>query len=171
MLGGLPGSQFSPGSLRSKSKLLGTSLAMSNWEQGEVLFRNSVNEARILVTGIARITCLNANNERVTVALIAPGPIPELPSLSMNRFDFRCEAYSRYPRLEGLRTGHAERPRIGIQEISSKRPEILVPIVSAHRWITQPRSPRTSCARDARFIRGFWHRRRSRHIADDIVQP
>src|ERR1700688_56669 len=23
-----------------------------------------------------------------------PGPIPELPSLSMSRFDFRCEAYN-----------------------------------------------------------------------------
>jgi len=30
----------------------------------------------------------------VTVALIAPGPIPELPSLPMSRFDFRCEAYN-----------------------------------------------------------------------------
>jgi Crp-like helix-turn-helix domain len=46
-----------------------------------------------LIAGIARITCLNASNERVTVALIAPGPIPELPSLPMSRFDFRCEAY------------------------------------------------------------------------------
>jgi hypothetical protein len=26
--------------------------------------------------------------------LIAPGPIPELPSLSTSRFDFRCEAYN-----------------------------------------------------------------------------
>jgi hypothetical protein len=55
---------------------------------------NSTNEAHVLVTGIARITCLNAGNERVTVALIAPGPIPELPSLPMSRFDFRCEAYN-----------------------------------------------------------------------------
>jgi hypothetical protein len=47
-----------------------------------------------LVTGIARITCLNGHKDRVTVALIAPGPIPDFPVLSANRFDFRCEAYS-----------------------------------------------------------------------------
>jgi hypothetical protein len=51
-------------------------------------------EAHVLIAGIARITCLNATNERVTVALIAPGPIPELPSLLMSRFDFRCEAFN-----------------------------------------------------------------------------
>jgi hypothetical protein len=79
-------------------KLLGASLAMSNWERGEIIFREPAyaNEARILVTGIGRITCLNANNERVTVGLVAPGPIPELPSTLTSRFDFRCEAYSNY---------------------------------------------------------------------------
>jgi CRP-like cAMP-binding protein len=77
-------------------KLLGTSLAMLNYKRREVIFRESElsNEAHVLVAGIARITCLNANNERVTVALIAPGPIPELPSPPMSRFDFRCEAYN-----------------------------------------------------------------------------
>jgi CRP-like cAMP-binding protein len=64
-------------------------------QRREVIFRESplANEAHVLIAGIARITCLNASNERVTVALIAPGPIPELPSLPMSRFDFRCEAY------------------------------------------------------------------------------
>jgi CRP-like cAMP-binding protein len=77
-------------------KTLGTSLAMLNYESREVMFRESelANEAHVLVAGIARITCLNTNGERVTVALIAPGPIPELPSLPMSRFDFRCEAYN-----------------------------------------------------------------------------
>jgi len=77
-------------------KLLGTSLAMLNYKRRDVIFRESAlaNEAHVLVAGIARITCLNANNERVTVALIAPGPIPELPSPPMSRFDFRCEAYN-----------------------------------------------------------------------------
>jgi len=77
-------------------KLLGTSLAMLNYKRRDVIFRESplANEARVLVAGIARITCLNANHERVTVALIAPGPIPELPSAPMSRFDFRCEAYN-----------------------------------------------------------------------------
>jgi hypothetical protein len=64
-------------------------------QRREVIFRESplANEAHVLIAGIARITCLNASNECVTVALIAPGPIPELPSLPMSRFDFRCEAY------------------------------------------------------------------------------
>jgi CRP-like cAMP-binding protein len=77
-------------------KALGNSLATLNYKRHEVIFGESVlaNEAHVLIAGIARITCLNANNERVTVALIAPGPIPELPSLSMSRFDFRCEAYN-----------------------------------------------------------------------------
>jgi CRP/FNR family cyclic AMP-dependent transcriptional regulator len=77
-------------------KVLGASLAMLNYKRREVIFRESAgaNEAHVLLAGIARITCLNASNERVTVALIAPGPIPELPSLPMSRFDFRCEAYN-----------------------------------------------------------------------------
>ena len=77
-------------------KVLGASLTMFNYKRREVIFRESAgaNEAHVLLAGIARITCLNAGNERVTVALIAPGPIPELPSLLMSRFDFRCEAYN-----------------------------------------------------------------------------
>jgi CRP-like cAMP-binding protein len=77
-------------------KVLGASLEMLNYKRREVILRDSVldDQAHVLVAGIARITCLNASNERVTVALIAPGPIPELPSLPMSRFDFRCEAYN-----------------------------------------------------------------------------
>ena len=77
-------------------KVLGTSLVMLNSKRHEVIFRElpAANEAHVLIAGIARITCLNANKERVTVALVAPGPIPELPSLPMSRFDFRCEAYN-----------------------------------------------------------------------------
>src|SRR5579863_6099981 len=77
-------------------KVLGNSLAMLNYRRREVIFRESplANEAHVLIAGIARITCLNASNQRVTVALIAPGPIPELPSLPLSRFDFRCEAYN-----------------------------------------------------------------------------
>jgi len=77
-------------------KVLGNSLAMLNYRRREVIFRESplANEAHVLIAGIARITCLNASKERVTVALIAPGPIPELPSLPMSRFDFRCEAFN-----------------------------------------------------------------------------
>jgi CRP/FNR family transcriptional regulator, cyclic AMP receptor protein len=80
----------------SELKELSASLAKSNYARGELIVRESAlaNQAHVLIAGIARITCLNADNERVTIALIAPGPIPELLSLPTNRFDFRCEAYS-----------------------------------------------------------------------------
>ena len=52
-------------------------------------------EVHILVTGIARVTCLNASGERITIALHAPGPIPGFTSSpQLERFDFRCEAYT-----------------------------------------------------------------------------
>ena len=77
-------------------KSLGRSLTTANWGRGEVIFREHTyaTEAHMLIAGIARITCLNAAKERVTVGLIAPGPIPELPSLSTSRFEFCCEAYN-----------------------------------------------------------------------------
>jgi hypothetical protein len=50
--------------------------------------------ANILLSGVAKISCLNARNERVTAALLAPGPLPEFPSLPLSRFEFRCEAYN-----------------------------------------------------------------------------
>jgi CRP-like cAMP-binding protein len=77
-------------------KLLGRLLEMQNFVRNEVIFQESSvgnSEAHVLVTGIARITCLNGRNERVTIALIAPGAIPNFPTLSSRRFDFRCEAY------------------------------------------------------------------------------
>ena len=51
-------------------------------------------DAHILLAGIARITCRNARNERVTVAMLAPGPIPEFPSLPISQAGFQCEAYN-----------------------------------------------------------------------------
>lgn len=78
-------------------RALGASLAISNFKRGEEIFADSgaENPARVLVAGIARVTCLNTSHQRLTVSLIAPGPLPELPKLSMSRFDFRCEAYNK----------------------------------------------------------------------------
>ena len=58
-------------------------------------------EVHVLLSGLARITCQNARPERVTVALLAPGPIPEFPAPLLSRFAFQCEAYkdSRVGRL------------------------------------------------------------------------
>ena len=52
------------------------------------------SEAHILLTGVSRITSLNSRGERVTVSFIAPGPIPEFPSVPLSRFAFQCEAYN-----------------------------------------------------------------------------
>jgi CRP-like cAMP-binding protein len=81
----------------AEMKVLGSSLKMQNFQRNEVIVLESAanpSDAHVLVAGIARITCLDGRNERVTVALIAPGPIPGFPSLSANRYDFRCEAYN-----------------------------------------------------------------------------
>ncbi len=80
----------------SELTLLVGALAVANFGRHEVIWREAAlaSEAHILLTGIARITCQNARSERVTIALLAPGPIPEFPSLSVSRFGFRCEAYN-----------------------------------------------------------------------------
>jgi CRP-like cAMP-binding protein len=77
-------------------KILGSALNLQNFARDDVIFRESVaaTGAQVLVAGIVRITCLNSRGDRVTIGLVAPGPIPEFPVLSANRFDFRCEAYS-----------------------------------------------------------------------------
>lgn len=77
-------------------KLLEASIEILSYGRGEVIFRECAldDQAHVLLAGIARITCLNIKNERVTVALIAPGPIPELPSPPMSHFNFRCDAYN-----------------------------------------------------------------------------
>ena len=80
----------------SELRVLAETLAFANFRRSQVIFRegNLASEAHILLKGIARITCQNARGGRVTIALLAPGPIPEFPSLPLSRFDFRCEAYN-----------------------------------------------------------------------------
>jgi CRP-like cAMP-binding protein len=71
-------------------------LAPANFIRSQTLLSQAAlaSEAHILLKGIARITCENASSERITIALLAPGPIPELPALPLNRFDFRLEAHN-----------------------------------------------------------------------------
>jgi CRP-like cAMP-binding protein len=71
-------------------------LTLANYKRRAVILDESAlaSEAHILLTGIARITCMNAHNERVTVALIAPGLIPEFPAMPMSHSSFQCEAYN-----------------------------------------------------------------------------
>jgi CRP-like cAMP-binding protein len=76
--------------------LLVGALVLANFKRRDIILREAAlaSEVNILLTGIARITCMNARKERVTVALLAPGPIPEFPSLPMSQSAFQCEAYN-----------------------------------------------------------------------------
>ena len=81
---------------RHELTLLVGVLALGNFKRRETILLETATSstAHILLSGIVRITCLNARHERVTVSLIAPGPIPEFPALPINQHGFRCEAYS-----------------------------------------------------------------------------
>jgi CRP-like cAMP-binding protein len=80
----------------SELTLLARALAVANYKRHAVILREAElsQDAHILLSGIARITCRNARNERVTVALLAPGPIPEFPALPLSQSGFQCEAYN-----------------------------------------------------------------------------
>ncbi len=49
----------------------------------------------VLLSGVARLTCLNIRKERILVTLIAPGVIPDLPFL-VPKIDcrFQCDAFT-----------------------------------------------------------------------------
>ena len=75
-------------------ELLAETLTINEVETPGVLHQSEfASRARILLRGIARITCQSPRGKRITIALLGAGPIPELPAGS--RFDFRCEAYDK----------------------------------------------------------------------------
>ena len=80
----------------SELGLLAGALVLVDYKRPQIILREDplASKAHILLKGIARITCQSARGERVTIALLPPGPIPEFPSLPYSRFDFRCEAYN-----------------------------------------------------------------------------
>jgi len=81
----------------SELALLVRTLALANYKRHAVILREAElaqDDAHILLAGIARITCLNTRNERVTVAMLAPGPIPEFPAMPLSQSSFQCEAYN-----------------------------------------------------------------------------
>jgi CRP-like cAMP-binding protein len=49
------------------------------------------DKVQILLRGAVRLACEMPGGEKVTIALLGPGPIPRLPCLSA--FPLRCEAY------------------------------------------------------------------------------
>jgi CRP-like cAMP-binding protein len=76
--------------------LLAGALTFTNHKRHAVILREVAlaRDAHILLSGIARITCRNARSERVTVALLAPGPIPQFPATPVSQSGFQCEAYN-----------------------------------------------------------------------------
>jgi len=77
-------------------ELLAETLTLDEFDRGQTILRDAqfAPQAHFLIKGIARSTCKNARGERVTIALLPQGPIPDFPSLPSGRFDFRCEAYN-----------------------------------------------------------------------------
>ena len=80
----------------SELKLLASALSLSNYKRHALILRDVAlaQGAHILISGIVRITCRNARNERVTVAPLASGPIPDFPALPLSKSGFQCEAYN-----------------------------------------------------------------------------
>jgi CRP-like cAMP-binding protein len=76
-------------------KDLAGALEVDSFRRNEVICGESTlaSEAHVLLTGVARITCANSRRQRVTVSLLAPGPIPEFPALPSSQYRFQCEAY------------------------------------------------------------------------------
>ena len=74
---------------------LAEALEVGNFGRHEVICGESglASEAHILLVGVACITCANSRRQRVTVSLLAPGPIPEFPALPSSQYRFQCEAY------------------------------------------------------------------------------
>jgi CRP-like cAMP-binding protein len=79
----------------SELGLLSGALVPANFKKDQLIRPEMVlgSEVHVLLSGLARITCQNARPERVTIALLAPGPIPEFPAPPLSRFAFQCEAY------------------------------------------------------------------------------
>jgi hypothetical protein len=74
---------------------LAEALVVDNFRRHEVICRESglASETHILLAGVACITCANSRRNRVTVSLLAPGPIPEFPALPLSPYRFQCQAY------------------------------------------------------------------------------
>ena len=77
-----------------KAHLVST-LEIANFTKREIILREPelASNANILLAGTASITCLNVRAERVMVALLPPGPIPEFPTFPFTPSRFQIEAY------------------------------------------------------------------------------
>jgi CRP-like cAMP-binding protein len=80
----------------SELSLVASTMRLANFKRHEVILHEPAapSEAHILLAGIARLTCRNGRGERVTMSLLAPGPLPRFPESPINRFAPQCEAYN-----------------------------------------------------------------------------
>ena len=90
--------QLKPLSFLSPSRCMSLpcELNLANFRGGGLILPEEKLAAgvHILLRGVAKITCLNPAGQRVTVNLLAPGPIPQFASLPFGRSHFQCEAHS-----------------------------------------------------------------------------
>jgi CRP/FNR family cyclic AMP-dependent transcriptional regulator len=72
-----------------------SAMEATNFIRHDVIVRESdlASNAHVLLAGTASITCLNVKSERVLVALLPPGPIPQFPTLPFTPSRFQIEAY------------------------------------------------------------------------------
>jgi len=161
----------------SELTLLVRALTMANYKRHAVILSEVAlaQDAHILLAGIARITCHNARNERVTVALLAPGPIPEFPALPLSQSGFQCEAYN------DCRVGTVscndfdgitpQCSRVRVQAISSQRFEAVVSAPAAQLEFPESSSARANSHYAAGTMLGLWSRGVARDAAARVFQP
>ena len=77
-------------------KMVMSEISLRDFKKHEVVASEAelASEIHFLLSGVASITCLNAHGERVTVAMLAPGPVPEFPTVPSSQYRFQCEAHS-----------------------------------------------------------------------------
>ncbi len=92
LLGQLPAFSWLSGPDRL---LLLSAMETNNFTRHDVIVRESdlASNAHVLLAGTASITCLNVRSDRVLVALLPPGPIPQFPTLPFTPSRFQVEAY------------------------------------------------------------------------------
>jgi hypothetical protein len=74
---------------------LSSALTVSGFERRTVIFdeSNGPESAHVLLSGVARVTCLNRRGKRTMVLMVALGMIPSFPLPGVGvMYGFRCEA-------------------------------------------------------------------------------
>jgi hypothetical protein len=118
---------FSWVSSLDKTHLL-SALETANFTKHDVIVRESelASNAHILLAGSASITCLNVKPERVMVALLPLGPVPEFPEASLHSIsisNWRLMTIAVWAALVG--SSSTSSPRIRRRPLSGSFIEII----------------------------------------------